>query len=84
MQVPIAVALDAIFRKPQWMQSVGAGIVTFSGASAVLVGFFALTASSAEESKGVQAGVKEETGAELSSGYNEVVEVPLADDQEDA
>jgi solute carrier family 35 protein F5 len=54
LQIPIAISLDAIFRNPRWMHSLGAALLTFLGGAMILVGFFALTASStADEDSGV-------------------------------
>ncbi|KAL4535240.1 hypothetical protein Ndes2437A_g05967 [Nannochloris sp. 'desiccata'] len=54
MQVPIAIVLDAIFHNPRWMHSLGTAVLTFLGGTVILVGFFALTASSsADEDSGV-------------------------------
>jgi hypothetical protein len=83
MQVPIAVALDAVFRKPHWLKSIGTGLLTLFGASAVLVGFFALTVSSAKESENVKDGTRGQTGAELNSGYAMVeADLPAVQDEE--
>jgi solute carrier family 35, member F5 len=49
MQVPIAIFLDALFHDPRWMHSLGTALLTFLGGTIILVGFFALTASSTQD-----------------------------------
>ena len=47
MQVPLAVALDAIFKRPAWLSSASSASFMFGGASLVLAGFFGINAGGA-------------------------------------
>lgn len=48
MQVPLAVTLDAIFKRPAWLSSATSATLMFGGAILVLSGFFGISAESAE------------------------------------
>ncbi len=47
MQVPLAVTLDAIFKRPAWLSSATSALLMFGGAVLVLSGFFGISAESA-------------------------------------
>lgn len=47
MQVPLAVTLDAIFKRPAWLSSATSATLMFGGAILVLSGFFGISAESA-------------------------------------
>ncbi len=47
MQVPLAVTLDAIFKRPAWLSSATSATLMFGGAVLVLSGFFGISAESA-------------------------------------
>ena len=44
MQVPLAVTLDAIFKRPAWLHSGTSATLMFGGAILVLSGFFGISA----------------------------------------
>lgn len=48
MQVPLAVTLDAIFKRPAWLSSASSATLMFGGALLVLSGFFGISAESAK------------------------------------
>ena len=48
MQVPLAVTLDAIFKRPAWLHSASSATLMFGGAILVLSGFFGISAESAQ------------------------------------
>ena len=45
MQVPIAIVLDVVLGRSEWMKSVATALLTFLGGIVILVGFFGITAS---------------------------------------
>ena len=47
MQVPLAVVLDAIFKRPAWLSSASSASFMFGGAALVLAGFFGINAGGA-------------------------------------
>ena len=47
MQVPLAVTLDAIFKRPAWLSSASSAALMFGGAILVLSGFFGISAEGA-------------------------------------
>lgn len=49
MQVPIAVALDAVLGHPAWMRATGSAVLTFVGGAVVLLGFFGINAEASLE-----------------------------------
>ena len=48
MQVPLAVTLDAIFKRPAWLHSALSATLMFGGAVLVLSGFFGISAESTQ------------------------------------
>ena len=48
MQVPLAVTLDAIFKRPAWLSSASSATLMFGGAILVLSGFFGISAEGAK------------------------------------
>ena len=48
MQVPLAVTLDAVFKRPAWLHSASSATLMFGGAILVLSGFFGISAESAQ------------------------------------
>eukprot|EP00887_Chlorella_sp_A99_P006449 scaffold3.g6449.t1 len=54
MQVPLAVAIDAALRSPPWPHYPSTAVLTFLGATVVLVGFFGLNTTEAEDERGRQ------------------------------
>jgi solute carrier family 35 protein F5 len=74
MQVPIAIFLDALFHDPRWLHSLGTAVLTFLGGAVILVGFFALTASSTppenEEKEGLGGGRNSGEPASIHTRFN--------------
>ena len=48
MQVPLAVTLDAIFKRPAWLHSASSATLMFGGAILVLSGFLGISAEGAQ------------------------------------
>lgn len=51
LQVPLAVALDALLRSPAWLHHAGSAVLTMLGGGIVLVGFFGVNASGEDDEK---------------------------------
>ena len=68
MQVPLAVTLDAIFKRPAWLSSATSATLMFGGAILVLSGFFGISAeSSSVDPKAPHEAVPETDAAAMSN-----------------
>lgn len=70
MQVPLAVTLDAIFKRPAWLSSASSATLMFGGAILVLSGFFGISAESAKaDQKPPHQPLEQDTGAPIASNH---------------
>lgn len=69
MQVPLAVTLDAIFKRPAWLHSGTSATLMFGGAVLVLSGFFGISVESTKVDDKVPHEAPPETEPSVSTNH---------------
>lgn len=81
LQVPIAVALDALFRNPRWLHSALPAVLTFVGGAVVLAGFWGMNVTT-QEAEASGDGVEDQDRArKVWERHAASLEVDLGDDE---